>query len=221
MLASEPLPVSPLERLEMALDDAWRIVKGKFDGGRIRVTKEAPLQHHYAQTLKALGNLYVTRRDEFWIVDLERKEIDLTREGHPDYVDVVCEVRSEEEDPIKSAVEMKFKAGPRGSPRASVQALVDIYRLERARESGYEAARFLMATDNQYCWMEPESSVVRSNFGIYEGREISAGEEIKSEKTTSKNILAKKLNKDRIKFKNSYLFEWEELGDFQSLGVKV
>ncbi len=215
------LPTSPSKRLETAMDHAWKIVKTRFIGGRIQLNKEAALQHHYAQTLKTLGELYAINRDEYWIVDLEKGEDDLTQEGKTDNIDVICEVHREDDDPTKSAIEMKFKDAGSGAPRFSVQALVDVYRVEKLIEKDYEMGRFYMITNTKYCWKKPKTSVIRKTFGINEGRKIKPGDELEAKEDTTKNILKSKLGKEKIEFSRDYSFEWEGEGEFRYLSIKV
>ncbi len=221
MKVVDRLPSSPSERLEKAMVHAWKIVKSKFIEGRIQLNKEAALQHHYAQALKTLGELYSINRNEYWIVDLEKGEENLTQEEKTDNIDVVCEIRQEGEKSIKSGIEMKFKYADSGAPKFSVQSLVDIYRLEKLIETDYEMGRFYMITNNKYCWKEPQRSKIRKNFGIYNGREIERGETLRAQKDTSKNVLTSRLDTTKIEFLKDYRFEWEGKGKFRYLSVQV
>lgn len=216
------LPESPRERLDLALDYAWTIVKSKFKGGRIQVKKEAPLQHYYAQTLSSLGDLFTTDREEFWIVDLETQEVDLLGEGHRNLIDISCEVKNQEwDEPLRAAIEMKFKDTDKGAPQTSVQCLYDIHTLEKLRQRGYDSCRFLMMSSNKYCWQEPRSSKIRKKFGIYEGRRISAGDEFTAATATAKGVLSNKPVNNQLRFSGDYLFHWEDVGDFKALSVSV
>ena len=216
-------PKNPENRLEVALDMAWEITKAKFRDGHIRVATEAPLQHQYAQALNKLGDLLTTYRDERWVVDLEVREPDLVLDGHDRYLDVVCEVDSPvRSEPLKAAVEMKFKTGSKGSPRGSVQALYDIRSLEEACAGEYDVGRFLMATENKYYWQVPSGSEVRESFGVYQGRTISQGDELVATTQTGRGVLESKTEDNRLTMQGNYEFEWDDIGlDFRFLSVPV
>lgn len=221
MQETDSLPESPEERLELALDLTWKVVKSKYEGGRINITREAPLQHQYAQALSQLGSLFTIHRHEHWIVDLEVREQDLIHSGHSNYIDVVCEIQRQGDDPVKAAVEMKFKDTDRGAPQTGVQSLYDIYTLEQVLENGYDVGRFVLATNNKYLWMQPVSSEIRQRFGIYDGRQITAGDRFVAENTTAQNVLQGKTPDQALEFTNNYEFEWDGDGEFRFLSVAI
>ena len=216
-------PESPKERLRAALDLAWEVTKAKFRDGQIRITKEAPLQHQYAQALNQLGDLFTTHRREIIRVDLERLESNLVTSGHDRYLDVVCELDSpQREEPLKAAVEMKFKPGSKGAPQGSVQAMYDLYSLEVACNNDYDMGRLLIAANNKYYWQEPQNSEIRENFGIYQGRSIRSGDELVAETSTAFGVLESKTQNSRLSFQGNYEFDWNKVSsDFHFLSVAV
>ena len=54
------------ERLKQVLDLSWDIFKSQFINGIHEINKEAPFQHHFADIINKVGNLYcLTREDAF------------------------------------------------------------------------------------------------------------------------------------------------------------
>jgi hypothetical protein len=114
---------------------------------------------------------------------------------------------------------MKFKTGDSGAPQNSVKAMYDIRSLELACASGYDAGRFLMATENKYNWQEPRSSEIRETFGIYQGRTVEPGDELKATTQTARGALGER---ERLRMEGSYEFDWDNIGmDFRFLSVPV
>ena len=46
------------DRLKEVLDISWKIFKSQFIHRRHEINKEAPFQHHFAQIIRNLGNLF-------------------------------------------------------------------------------------------------------------------------------------------------------------------
>jgi hypothetical protein len=72
-LTPERIPENHAERLHQSVKNAWQIFLSQFLGEKYQIVKEAPFQHHFANIISAIGNLYCLSRDDRFFVDLEKK----------------------------------------------------------------------------------------------------------------------------------------------------
>src|SRR5690606_691576 len=132
------------KRLEEILDQSWKIFKSQFIYGRHKINKEAPFQHHFAQIIKSVGNLYSISEKDLFKVDLEVKCLNI--KGKSKYIDITCEFV----DKINCAIELKFKTSQQGAQdHGRIDAYVDIEALELVTNSEYKIGKFYMITDSQ------------------------------------------------------------------------
>lgn len=98
------------QRLNEVLQQSWKIFKSQFIFKRNKITKEAPFQHHFAQIIKNVGDLYSISEKDLFKVDLETKCENI--KGKTKYIDITCEFV----DKINCAIELKFKTAQQGCP---------------------------------------------------------------------------------------------------------
>jgi hypothetical protein len=73
--------LTPKEKLEKVITESWELFIAKYLSGRIEVSKEAPFQHHFANIIQDIGELYCFSRTELFLVDLETKEEKLLKKN--------------------------------------------------------------------------------------------------------------------------------------------
>jgi hypothetical protein len=138
------IPGGPKDRLKEVLDVSWRILISRFIGGCHEMATEAPFQHHFANILRAVGQLYCTDRRDLFLVDLERKQEGIR--GRRKYIDIVCGYADTD---TSCAIELKFKTAQQGAQdHGRIDAYVDIETLEHACGAGHAFGRLYMITDS-------------------------------------------------------------------------
>ena len=196
------------KRLNSVLDQSWKIFKSQFIHGRHEVNKEAPFQHHFAQIIRSVGNLYSIGEKDLFKVDLEAKCLDV--KGKSKYLDVTCEFV----DHITCAIELKFKTAKQGAQDyGRIDAYVDIEALEIVTSSKFNTGKFYMITDST-AYVNASGRGVGTEFSMHDGNKSEAGKEFWWPKCKGREDVKVKLN-------NSYLFEWEKIDGWYFLDITV
>lgn len=139
--------MDPIEKMEIVIKESWNIFKCKFMNERFNVTKEAPFQHHLANIIKSVGDLYCFSRTEMFLVDLETKIDNIKQKTK--FVDITCYFYKDGKVTSKGAIELKFKKKSQGADDfARIDSYVDIEALEKCLDYGFNVAYFGMITDN-------------------------------------------------------------------------
>ncbi len=195
------------KRLNQILDEAWRIFKAQFINKRHEINKEAPFQLHLAQIIQNVGSLYSICKKDLFKVDLEKK-IDLVK-GKSKYLDITCEFV----ETIKCAIELKFKTEKQGAQdHGRIDAFVDIEALEIVTESMYNFGKFYMITDSK-AYINPSKRGVGTVFGIHNGSLTEKNREFWFDSKGREHL--------RISLRNSYHFEWEQIGEWYFLDLTI
>ncbi len=138
--------INPKDKLEIVVNEAWKIFKFQFLNERFSVTKEAPFQHYFGHILKNIGDLYCFSRNEIFLVDLETKEEKLL--GKNKYIDITIGFYENGKAKVKGAIELKFKKKSQGADDfARIDSYVDIQSLEHCLEKDYDISYFCMIAD--------------------------------------------------------------------------
>ncbi|MBI1286142.1 MAG: hypothetical protein GC178_01045 [Flavobacteriales bacterium] len=196
------------ERLNAVLDQSWKIFKSQFIHGRHEINKEAPFQHHFAQIIRSVGNLYSLGEKDLFKVDLEAKCSDV--KGKSKYLDITCEFV----DHISCAIELKFKTAKQGAQDyGRIDAYVDIEALELVTASQYDSGKFYMITDSR-AYVNASEKGVGTEFAMHSGNKTEAGTYFNYPKCKGREDVRVFLNK-------SYLFEWEKIGNWYFLELTV
>jgi hypothetical protein len=196
------------ERLNAVLDQSWKIFKSQFIHGRHEINKEASFQHHFAQIIRSVGNLYSLGEKDLFKVDLEAKCSDI--KGKSKYLDVTCEFVDE----INCAIELKFKTARQGAQdHGRIDAYVDIEALELVTASQYDCGKFYMITDST-AYVNASARGVGTEFAMHHGNKSEAEKRFNYPKSKGREDVVVYLN-------GSYLFEWEKIGDWYFLELTI
>ncbi len=195
-------------RLDEILDLSWKIFKSQFIHKRHIVSKEAPFQHHFAQIIRSVGELYSVEEKDLFKVDLEVREDNVKEKSK--YIDITCGFV----DKIKCAIELKFKTSKQGAQDCGrIDAYIDIEALEIVtRNKGYNCGRFYMITDSTP-YINQSRKGVGTEFATHDGFRTKAGKEFWHDSKYRENI--------KVKLEKSYLFEWEKIEDWYFLDLKI
>jgi len=130
-------------RLEEVLNQSWKIFKSQFVCSRHEINTEAPFQHHFAQIIKNVGDLYSIESNDLFKVDLESKIGNV--KGKSKYYDISCQFV----DRIKCVIELKFKLKRQGAQDwARIDSYVDIEALEFVVPQYFNFGKFYFITDD-------------------------------------------------------------------------
>ena len=198
------------ERLNQILTLSWDIFKSQFINGRIRITKEAPFQHHFANIIKSIGDLFCIKRNELFFTDLETKCPNIKNKNK--YLDFTCGFISDSKE-IKAAIELKFKTKNQGAQDfGRIDSYVDIEALELSLDKGYALGRFFMITDST-AYINSSTVGVGTIFSMHNGYISKPGKfQAKECKGRSEVVVG---------LKNSYKFEWEKIKDYYFLEIRI
>lgn len=195
------------KRLNEVLDLSWKIFKSQFIHGRHEINKEAPFQHHFAQIIRNIGNLYSIAEKDLFKVDLETKCENIN--GKSKYIDVSCEFV----DQIKCAIELKFKTAQQGAQdHGRIDAYVDINALEQVTESLFHSGKFYMIT-NSTTYINQSKKGVGTVFATHNGNVTEKGKEYWYDSKGREHV--------RLTLRNSYHFEWEKINNWYFLDLTV
>jgi hypothetical protein len=199
-----------LARIDKIIDLSWQIFKEQFINGRITITKEAPFQHHFANIIKTVGDLFCIKRNELFFTDLETKCPNIKNKNK--YFDITCGFIINQKE-IKASLELKFKTKLQGAQDfGRIDSYVDIEALEQSLERGYITGRFFMITDST-AYINKSKKGVGTIFAMHK------------EHMSKPGIFQSKVCKGRenvmIELKDTYKFDWEYLRNFYFLELKI
>ncbi len=201
------LPENYKDRIDQILETSWSILKSRFLDGRYSIVKEAPFQHYFAHIITEIGDLYCTKRDDLFLVDLETKYDDV--KGKSKYVDITC---GYPKDSITCAIELKFKTERQGAQdHGRIDAFVDIEALELVCEKYADLGRFYMITDSTP-YINKSTRGVGTVFTTHDGAIITS-KQYHYESKGRENVY--------VNIRNEYQVEWEKAGDWYFLQIKV
>ncbi len=204
MKAVDRLNKNYIQRIDDVLDVSWRILKSCFIDGRCLLDIEAGFQHHFALIISTIGESFCSNRDDIFLVDLERK---FPYKGRTNYIDITCEYYNRD---ASCAIELKFKPDNQGAvPNGIVDAYKDIEELEAACNQKYSIGRFYMITDNP---------AFLNNYGICPRFSMHDKAILGPNKIYTGNRGGKPVTVNLI---NHYVLDWEQIGDWYFLQVKI
>ena len=184
------------ERLKEVLDISWKIFKSQFIYGRHEINKEAPFQHHFAQIIRNIGNLFSIAEKDLFKVDLETKCENIN--GKPKYIDISCGFI----DKINCAIELKFKTAQQGAQdHGRIDAYRDIYALELVTEKLFNLGKFYMIT-NSTPYINQSKKGVGTVFATHNEHVTEKGKEFWYDSKGREDV--------RFTLRDSYHFEWEK-----------
>ena len=89
MIEKKIIPIDYKSRMNEIMSVSWRIFISQFLNNRHIINKEAPFQHHFAQIIRTVGELYSINESDLFKVDLETKIENI--KGKSKYVDLTCQ----------------------------------------------------------------------------------------------------------------------------------
>jgi hypothetical protein len=203
------IPADYEQRLQRILDESWRLFKTRFLDERHRVATEAPFQHYLAHIIATLGDLYCTRRDDLFLVDLETRLPSAA--GRRKYVDITCSFPREQ---VSCALELKFKTRQQGAQDyGRIDAFVDLASLEQASQQEYSFGRFYMITDSRP-YVGQSSRGVGTVFTTHDGAVTKPGQRFHCPHCKGREHVV-------VHLLNSYTFEWERNAPWYFLALHV
>lgn len=207
MKKTESIELEYPKRLGQILDESWKIFKAQFLNKRHEINKEAPFQHHFAQIIRNVGNLYSICEKDLFKVDLETKVENI--KGKSKYLDITCEFV----DQINCAIELKFKTEKQGAQdHGRIDTFTDIEALELVTNIKFDIGKFYMITDSK-SYINPSKRGVGTVFGTHNDNMTTKNQEFWFDSKGRENI--------RINLRNSYRFEWEKIGDWYFLDLTI
>ncbi len=209
MKPTDTLPKAYDTRLGEVLDLSWRAFKNRFVDGRHTVLKEAPFQHYFAQLIATVGEVYCSRRDDIFLVDLETKMGGV--KGKTKFIDIACGFEGRD---ATCAIELKFKTSRQGAQdHGRIDVFVDIEALEVAVRRGFSFGRFYMITDSPP-YVNESVRGVGTHFTTHDGA-------ITKEHSTFHCPESKGRENVQVTLQNSYGFQWEKIGPWYFLSLHV
>ncbi len=195
------------KRLNEVLNQSWKIFKSQFIHGRHQINKEAPFQHHFAQIIKSVGDLYSIAEKDLFKVDLETKCNNV--KGKSKYIDISCEFVGQ----IKCAIELKFKtAKQQAYDHGRIDAYIDIEALEIVTKGQFDLGKFYMITDSTP-YINQSIRGVGTVFATHNGFVTEKGKEFW--------FNSKGREDARVSLRNSYQFDWEKINDWYFLDLTI
>ena len=210
MKQGESLPKDYAQRIEEILSISWRILKTRFIEGRYQISKEASFQHYFAYTISVIGEQYCTQRDDIFIVDLETKLKNVKEKTK--YIDITCSFLKED---ISCAIELKFKTAQQGAQdHGRIDTFVDIEAIEIACDKyKYDIGRFYMITDST-AYIKRSKKGVGTIFTTFDGAVTKANTVFHCPNSKGRENI-------KVQLKNSYTFDWENIGEWYFLELKI
>lgn len=202
------IPKDPVERLREVLDLSWVVLMSRFHGGLHQIETEAPFQHHFANIIRAVGDLYSTGREDLFQLDLETRHPNI--KGRRKFVDITCGYEGTE---ASCAIELKFKTARQGAQdHGRIDAYVDIEALELAcATAGHAFGRFYMITDSTP-YVNQSRRGVGTVFAMHHGHDSSPGRYHHPSKGRD-NV--------HVDLRGEYRFRWERQEDWHFLVLDV
>jgi hypothetical protein len=195
------------ERMNLVLNHSWNIFIAHCIQGRAILHKEASFQHHFANIIEQVGELYCFSKKETFHVDLEYtipKQKGFERTAA---IDIVCELNNFEKNvSAKAAIELKHTIKPGDATDIGrIGAYQDIYRLEKLKglkHEGFTVCKFYMLANRAAYTNVSPPNTSGEDFPTYKGYTIEPGRIYKTTHT--------KVGKDiELVFNNSYEFKWD------------
>ena len=204
------IPCDYRDRLQLVIDESWRIFQSHFINRRHPILKEAPFQHHFANIISTVGSLYCVSREDRFFVDLECKCLIA---GKNKFLDIACSFTADSQVKAKCAIELKFKTALQGAQdHGRIDAYVDVANLEYVCETEYDFGRFYMITDSSV-YINKSVKGVGTRFCTHHGYQVQPGQMLKSESKGREGI--------EVILGGSYHFNWTNLDKWHFLELKV
>jgi len=209
------LPDSHLDRMTEIIDFSWRSLKSQFLDKRLEFSIEASFQHYFAQVISNTGELFCSKRNDVFHVDLETRSKAL---GRPTRIDITCSFGRTQ---VKCAIELKFKTAKQGAQDLGrIGAFEDIQKLEEYVSRDYDLGRFYFITDSS-AYVKKSKRGNGTIFTMHDGA-VTKSNSVFPYMAQGKVIDGVKQYIEReIQLNDSYVFSWENKNNWYFLEVLV
>jgi hypothetical protein len=202
------IPFDYTNRVNEVMRLAWRIFISQFVNKRHSILTEAPFQHHFAQIIRQIGNLYCLSREDLFLVDLETQCKDI--KGKTKYFDITCEYVNN----INCAIELKFKKASQGAQdHGRIDMYTDIEALELAKTKGhFGMGKFYVITDSA-AYVKESKVGVGTHFRTHHGHDTVANKSFHVDSPGRSHIT--------VTLDKSYAFRWEKIEKWYFLEMAI
>ena len=203
------IPELHIDRLNELLDVSWRIYKSQFIDTRHPTYTEAPFQHHLANIISSVGQLYCCSRHDIFHVDLETKVDGI--QGKSKFVDITCEFVGTK---ASCAIELKFKTEKQAAQNnGRIDAYTDIEALEQLCVNRFSMGRFYMITDSAI-YTKESTRGVGTVFATHHGAIISPGKDYSYPQSVGRKEVV-------TSYFKRHVFDWEYSSGWSFLEMQL
>jgi len=210
MINKETIPKDYKKRINEIMSVSWKIFSSQFINNRHKINKEAPFQHHFAQIIRSVGELYSINESDLFKVDLETKLENI--KGKSKYVDITCQF----DKIIKCGIELKFKLKRQGAQDwGRIDAYVDIESLEIAvlNEKAFDLGKFYMITDDT-AYINQSKRGSGTIYCLHDGYETKPNKELNTPNNKGRHEVF-------VTLKNKYKIQWEKINEWYFLEITI
>ena len=201
------IPFDYKERLDAVMKTAWKVYKSQFIHNRHFISTEAPFQHHFADIIRQVGNLYCLTREDVFLVDLETQCKDI--KGKTKYLDISCEFVNK----ISCAIELKFKKASQGAQdHGRIDIYADIEALELICKDKFAVGKFYAITDSTP-YINKSKVGVGTLFSTHHGHITEPNKKFWHNSKGREHVT--------VNLKNSYTFEWAKIDKWYFLELSI
>jgi hypothetical protein len=207
MIQLNTIPLDYKLRIETVMKSAWTVFKSQFIHNRHFISTEAPFQHHFAEIIRQVGNLYCLTREDIFLVDMETQCKDI--KGKTKYLDISCEFVKK----INCAIELKFKKESQGAQdHGRIDIYADIEALELVCNDRFNVGKFYAITDSKP-YVNQSKVGVGTVFSTHHGHISEANKDFWFPSKGREHV--------KVNLKNSYTFNWEKINNWYFLELTV
>lgn len=210
MIEKKIIPTDYKSRMNEIMSVSWRIFISQFINNRHLINKEAPFQHHFAQIIRTVGELYSINESDLFKVDLETKLENI--KGKSKYVDLTCQF----DKIIKCGIELKFKLKRQGAQDwGRIDAYVDIESLEIAvlEQKEFDLGKFYLITDDT-AYINKSKRGSGTIYCLHYGYETKPNHELNTPNNKGRHEVF-------VTLKNKYLINWEKVNNWYFLELTI
>jgi hypothetical protein len=207
MIKINNIPFDYKLRIDAVMDSAWTVFKSQFIYNRHFISTEAPFQHHFAEIIRQVGNLYCLTREDVFLVDLETQCKGI--KDKTKYLDISCEFVNK----INCAIELKFKKASQGAQdHGRIDIYSDIESLELVCMDRFQMGKFYAITDSTP-YVNQSKIGVGTVFPTHHGHISEANKSFWVDSKGREHVT--------VNLKNSYTFNWEKIDKWYFLELTI
>lgn len=210
MIEKKIIPTDHKSRINEIMSISWKIFISQFINNRHVINTEAPFQHHFAQIIRSVGELYSIEESDLFKVDLETKLENI--KGKSKYVDLTCQF----DKIIKCGVELKFKLKRQGAQDwGRIDTYVDIESLEIAvlKQKEFGLGKFYMITDDT-AYINKSKKGSGTIYCLHDGYETKPNVELNTPNNKGRHEVF-------VTLRNKYKINWEKVDKWYFLELTI